>query len=83
VIFTDNANLCMFENSCHEVNQEANYHVRGLRKWFIANKLSLDISQTCYMVFSSKSNADIVLYYNRYSTKKVDSCRYLGVITDK
>jgi hypothetical protein len=75
--------LFVFENSCYEVNQEANYHVSELSKWFIANKLSLNISKTCYMVFSSKSNDDIVLYYGRHSIAKVDSCRYLGVIIDK
>jgi hypothetical protein len=73
----------VFGNSSYVANQEANYHVSELSKWFIATKLSLNISMTCYMVFSFKSNDDIMLYYGRHSVMEVGGCQYLGVIIDK
>lgn len=42
-LFADDTILFVFENSYYEVNQEANYHVNELSKWFIAENLSLNI----------------------------------------
>jgi len=53
-----------------------------LNQWFIANKLSLNIDKTCYMVFPSDTNNNTRLTVDIQEIQKVSSCRYLGVIVD-
>jgi hypothetical protein len=81
-LFADDTNLFVFGNSCNLVGQNANFYVSELSKWFIANKLSLNITKTCYMMFSTKADDNIDLYFGKHPVVRVDSCRYLGIIID-
>jgi len=57
-----------------------------MEKWFVANKLSLNIDKTCYIVFGciDKCQTDISLnlFINGQRINKVSSCKYLGVVID-
>ena len=65
---------------CIELNQ---FH-----EWFSANKLSLNVKKTNFMLFS-KANyrnrlniSDIRIFMNGESLQKVDCAKFLGVLID-
>jgi len=65
------------------VNVTAIDSINCLNRWFIANKLSLNIDKTCYMVFpNDDTNNNTRLTAEAQEIKKVSSCRHLGVIVD-
>ena len=57
-----------------------------MEDWFRANKLTLYINKTCYVVYSSKNSrkkdSDLKLVINGQCINKVSSCKYLGVHID-
>ena len=57
-----------------------------MEDWFSANKLTLNINKTCYMVYSSKNSrkkdVNLKLVINGQIINKVSSCKYLGVHID-
>ena len=59
---------------------------KNMEIWFSANKLSLNIDKTCYMLFGCTSkcqvNATLNLSINGQRINKVSSCKYLGIIID-
>jgi hypothetical protein len=60
-LFADDAGLFVFENSSAALNEKSNFCINELNKWFVANKLRLNLTKTCYMVLSYKTL--IVLNY--------------------
>ena len=81
-LFADDTNLFVFGESFSIVNQKANDCLNDLYRWFIANKLSLNLTKTCYMVFKAKGDDNVELNCGRRIIQKVDNCLYLGVIID-
>jgi len=67
------------------MNTEANH----LHQWFIANKLTLNLKKTKFMLFNRqklKSNAlkKFKLNINKVNIEQVDEIKYLGVfLNDK
>ena len=53
-----------------------------MSKWFIANRLSLNVDKTCFCVFGNeiKNHPDFQLQVNGKNISMVDSCKYLGII---
>jgi len=59
--------------------------VSELNKWFLANKLSLNIDKTCYSIFGCRdvnSKECNILKLDDTVLTKVDKCKYLGVMID-
>jgi len=81
-LFADDTNLFVFGESFSVVNQKANDCLNELYRWFIANKLSLNITKTCYMVFEAKCDDTVEIYCVQRTLQKVDNCHYLRVIID-
>jgi len=52
-LFADNTNIFIFDEDESSVKRMAIYSIQALNNWFIANKLSINISKTCYMTFYS------------------------------
>jgi len=82
--------ICLFlVNFFSETSTKSNSPLSDLNKWFLANKLSLNIEKTCYSAFSNDlSNrndySSIDLKINGANVKMCDSVKYLGVwIGDK
>jgi len=82
-LFIENKDPFLLNNAAHEA-------INNLNNWFIANKLTLIVDKTCYMVFSTHRkdcsekdcSANFKLLLGGYETNKVKSCRYLGLIID-
>ena len=81
-LFADDINLFLFDKDSKSLNLKATECLNRLGQWFIANKLTLNLSKTCYMVFSSEKNEDIKLVINNTEIEKVKSCKYLGIYID-
>jgi len=86
-LFADDTNLFIFGKSFPEISTKSNSLLINLNKWFVANKLSLNIDKTCYSAFSNNppncnDYSQIDLKFNSVNIKKCESVKYLGVWID-
>ena len=82
-LFADDTNLFLSCKDIVSLNLDANACMKRLNEWFLANKLSLNLDKTCYMLFPALKNASkFSLDLNGMKIKYVNSCKYLGVIID-
>lgn len=84
-LFADDTNLFVTNKDPFLLNIIANEAVNSLNVWFLANKLSLNVDKTCYMVFTprrSDCNINFKLSIGGIEIERVKSCRYLGLIID-
>ena len=82
-MFADDTNVFVFGDNLSDVETNANSCLSALNNWFICNKLSLNLSKTCYMIFSNKTSADLNLCLNGKNIERVSHFKYLGVIIDE
>ena len=73
----------MSSNNLKDLEQKLISELAGLSCWFKANKLSLNLDKTSYMLFSGKGNrvpvANFSLHIDNTIIKRVKNCTYLGV----
>jgi hypothetical protein len=81
-LFADDTNLFIVDPDDVAPNKKANCFTDQLQQWLIANKLSINITKTCCMVFPSKNQNQIQIVIHNLQVQKVTSCKYLGVILD-
>ena len=86
ILFADDTNL-FYSNSCIiQLQQSINLELAKLSEWFRANKLSLNIKKTNYIVFGVKGNlctaSNFVLTIDGKELEKVPSTKFLGVYID-
>ena len=81
-LFADDINLFVTGETVLSATTAASEGINQLNNWFLANKLSLSIDKTCYMVFPSGKDADIRISVDGIEIQKVSHCRYLGVTID-
>ena len=85
-LFADDTNLFIFDRDIVILERKANECLKNMAIWFNVNKLSLNIEKTCYALFCPKSrkvvDLSLNLVINNQKIKKVNSCKYLGVLID-
>ena len=64
-MFTDDTNLTASGDSVPIVQAAVNSDLENLRIWLIANKLSLNVAKTEFMLIGSKSMIKISLILNQ------------------
>ena len=84
ILFADDTNLFY---SCSDINvlfQTVNAELAKLAKWFRANKLSLNVEKTNYILFGGKHlpNINFTLLIDGSKIEQVDSTKFLGIIID-
>ncbi len=82
VINYGDTNLFVSACDCKLANERANLCLDSLNRWFIANRLSLNINKTCCMVFPPSKQLDINVKIGGLDVHKVSTCKYLGVTID-
>ena len=87
LLFADDAVLTMFHDSVKHLEKNVNTEVQKLHHWFIANKLTLNLTKTKFMIFSKKRVKKTLekrfkVNINQYGIKQVSEFTYLGVILD-
>ena len=85
IMFPDDTNLFFSESSYEKVFQVANEELKSIDNWLTANKLSLNINKTIYIVFrtpntSSKLPCQHALQLRNREIKRVVSVKFLGFI---
>jgi len=84
VLFADDSNAFMSGKSLDDLIDQGNTELEKVKTWFEANKLSLNIKKTHYMVFSTRpliSNKQLSI--NGVELERVTSTSFLGVKIDE
>ena len=83
-LYADDTFLCA-QNSCVKLlEEEVNAELEKVYEWLCANKLTLNISKSKYMIVTKKRNVGpISVNINKSDLDECDSYKYLGVIFDK
>ena len=88
-LFADDTNLTAASQSITELENAVNSDLENLRKWLIANKLSLNVAKTEFILIGSKpmikGTADFHLNIkiDNKPIKQIQECKSLGVIIDQ
>ena len=88
-MFADDTNLTAAGSSLNEIEDVMNHDLEFLRKWLIANKLSLNIAKTEFMLIGSKqmiqsiSNQQLKIMIEDKEIKQVYESKSLGVTIDQ
>jgi len=60
ILFADDTTILCSGETLHELNQIMNLELEKLKHWFSANKLTLNLKKTSYMLFKQKiANNDL------------------------
>ena len=84
-IFADDTNLFYSHKSQLALESEINNNLYHISNWLAANKLSLNIEKTNFIIFhphQKKTNYPIKLYINDKSIKREMCIKYLGIFID-
>ena len=87
LLFADDAVLTLSHDSHKHLEKNVNLEVKKLHHWFTANKLTLNLKKTKFMLFSKKlkmksKEKKFKININKYCIKQVTEMKYLGVILD-
>ena len=85
VLYADDTTIVYHDESYSNLIERCNGGLVMFRQWAISNRLSLNVSKTCYMVFTNRnhlvSNQDIL--YGTSVLARVDNFKFLGIILDE
>jgi len=86
ILFADDTTLILTNDNYHNLIEESNTEVNILHKWFCANKLSLNISKTNYIIFHNQNknipvNRESIMI-DRTTISEVEHIKFLGVTID-
>ena len=84
--FADDTNLLNFNSCVKSVNKQVNYDLKNLSNWLKANNISLNVSKTELVLFTSSKkqlDCDLKIKLNGKRLYETDSVKYLGIQIDK
>ena len=88
-MFADDTNISFSSNSLSDLEHLINFELQSLNRWLIANKLSLNIAKTEFMVIGSRQrlatfdDPDLCVTVNNAPVKQVTSAKTLGMTLDE
>lgn len=85
-LFADDTFLSIHDKDIKLLQKNANIEMKKVSKWFMANKLTLNVSKSKFMIIkrsNTKSNTDFSLKYNGKRMERCTSYKYLGVHLDE
>ena len=84
--FADDTNLLFSNTDIDELFIEVEYDIQNALDWFRANKLSVNATKTCYMVFKPRGKKDLPilnkLTMDNIILKEVECTKFLGLNID-
>ena len=89
VLFTDDRNLFCSDNNIRTLFETAKQKLSQINGWFLANKLSLNVEKTKYMLFHKCIDQENIplklslLQLNSNVIERESSLKFLGVILDE
>lgn len=77
--------MLFFHGNCYKsLFQKANKQLHDIQDWLTANKLSLNINKTCYIVFRTPNSRPppnhMNILLNNNVVKRTDTTKFLGII---
>ena len=85
-LFADDTLLSMESDNLKDLEDDVNREINKVHKWLCANKLTLNISKSKYMILSSRNKPrerDFAVKINKTKLDKCTSYKYLGVFIDE
>ena len=85
-LFADDTNLTASGDSINDAEFAVNSDLVNLRNWLIANKLSLNVAKTEFMLIGSKrmiKESHPNIFVENKQIKQVYKCKTLGIIVDQ
>ena len=84
LFFADDTNLFTNGSNINELESLINSDLAEIAKWPKVNKLSLNINETHYMIFTTKRKIipGIVINIEGHIINEVDSTKFLGIYLD-
>lgn len=83
ILFADDTNAFYSHNNITRLVEIVNAELSKLLNWFYANKLSLNIDKTCFILFNyGYYNPDVKINIGTNEITRVNSVNFLGVILD-
>lgn len=83
--FADDTVVLSVEKTWSQAELQMNKYLRMLNKWFIKNKLTVNIGKTQFMTYGCYSTSmpeSVTLRLNDTVIERAESAKYLGVILD-
>ena len=89
-LFADDSNVFLIADTIENLFIQGNAALNSIQNWLDANRLSLNVSKTNYIVFNPNvdidlaiTNSQLVLKINNQEIKRSQSVKYLGVILNE
>ena len=85
ILFADDTNIFLEGNHINDMIIKINREMLRIMDWINANKLSLNIDKTKYIIFHTKGrkfSLDHNVYLNNKVIERVSTIKFLGVIVD-
>ena len=86
VMFADDPNVFVSHKSIKHIEKILNSELQNLVTWFKANKVSLNIEKTNFILFQRKAemfpNKNIDLYMDNIKINQIQYTKFLGVTVD-
>ena len=83
IMFADDTNIFFKGKCCKSLFSIANQELKNIDSWLNANKLTLNVNKTNFIVFhtpnSQASSNNFSLYIRNNTIKRVNSTKFLGV----
>ena len=84
LMFVDDTTIFFQHKYLSELTLTANTHLENVNKWLIANKLSLNITKTNYIIFQTprckQSTKQLNIILKNHALQRVSDTKFLGVI---
>jgi len=83
LLYADDTTLYIIGKNISDLTDKMNSDLQNISEWFKANKLSLNISKTNYIIFSQHHiDTNIPLQIDSKQISKVNSVKFLGLYLD-
>ena len=84
-MFADDSNLFVSSKDLKSLESKVNDALSDIREWLCANRLSLNVDKTNFMIFSPRktcNNVELCIKIGDKQIEEVKKCKFLGVIVD-
>ena len=87
ILFADDTNIFFTDNNLDNMFKVVNEELSKLSDWFFANKLSLNVTKSSYILFGNKklykSHLNLTVKLNDVVLERVQNTKFLGVFIDE
>ena len=84
-LFADDTSLYLKDSSIHNLLQILNIELKKIERWILANRLSLNVSKTVYLLFCGKKECSPDMYSLSMFNRRIEQksvTKFLGVFID-